>query len=274
MPRPPRLDMAGFHHIVNRGVNRTKIYKEDADKEKFLEILCKACRVYKVNVHDYSLMDNHYHLLLETTRENLSLFMRQVNANYAIFFNKKYKRTGHLWQGRYKSWFIVKEEYLYTLFRYIEHNPIKAKMAWKIGDYPYTLLASVLNKSQKIIPCAEHSKLKKEYRYRAIQELLERPLSYEEHKEMEAERKKKIEAVEHTWKQEKEKTLEEHFGNYRNKEERNTAIMAAIEDGYKLADIGRYLGLSASAIGKVRDKYKKSVFSSPDPKRGLDAENR
>jgi REP element-mobilizing transposase RayT len=78
-------------------------YKCDEDKDKYLEILCKACRTYKVNVHDYCLMDNHYHLLIETTSENLSLFMRQINSNYAIYFNKKYKRTGHLWQGRYKS---------------------------------------------------------------------------------------------------------------------------------------------------------------------------
>ena len=102
MARRPRLDFAGFHHIVNRGVARGNIYNSDDDKKKFLEMLCKACTIYKVNVHDYCLMDNHYHLLVETTSENLSLFMRQINGNYAIYFNKKYKRTGHLWQGRYK----------------------------------------------------------------------------------------------------------------------------------------------------------------------------
>lgn len=125
MARRPRLDLDGFHHIVNRGVARNHIYKCDGDKEKFLEILCKSCHTYKVNVHDYCLMDNHYHLLIETTSQNLSLFMRQINANYAIYFNKKYKRVGHLWQGRYKSWYIFNEAYLYTLFRYIEHNPLK-----------------------------------------------------------------------------------------------------------------------------------------------------
>jgi len=145
MARRPRLDMAGFHHIVNRGVARDNVYKCDEDKEKYLEILCKACKIYKVNVHDYCLMDNHYHLLIETTSENLSLFMRQINSNYAIYFNKKYKRTGHLWQGRYKSWYIVNKKYLYDLFRYIEHNPIEAKITNKIGEYRFTLLATVLN---------------------------------------------------------------------------------------------------------------------------------
>jgi len=128
MARRPRLDLIGFHHVVNRGVAKRKIYLCDEDKDKFLEMLCKACKIYKVNIHDYCLMDNHYHIFIETTSENLSLFMRQINANYAIYFNKKYKRVGHLWQGRYKSWYVVNEAYFYSIFRYIEHNPIKAKM--------------------------------------------------------------------------------------------------------------------------------------------------
>ena len=74
--------MAEFHHIVNRGIERS-----NEDKNKFLQIVYKACRTYKVNVHDYCLMDTHYHLLIQTTSENLSLFMRQVNSNYASYFN-------------------------------------------------------------------------------------------------------------------------------------------------------------------------------------------
>ena len=255
MPRQPRLDFAGFHHIINRGINRAKIYRVDADKEKFLEILCKACKIYKVNIHDYCLMDNHYHILCETTTENLSLFMRQINSNYAIYFNKRYKRRGHLWQGRYKSWYIVNEEYLYSLFRYIEHNPIKAKMSKSIGEYPFTLLASLLNRYQEVIPCAKHSKLIKEYHHEGIQELLEKPLSKAEQKELKREQKKKIVQAEHEFKQEKDKTLQQHFGNYSDKKERNLAILQALDDGYKQAEIGRCLNITASAVAKVRDKY-------------------
>ena len=86
MARRPRLDMAGFHHIINRGVERKNVFKCNDDKHKFLEILCKACKLHKVNIHAYCLMDNHYHILIETSLENLSLFMRQVNSNYAIYF--------------------------------------------------------------------------------------------------------------------------------------------------------------------------------------------
>lgn len=251
MARKPRLDLPGFHHIVNRGVARGKVYKCSEDKEKFLEILCKACKVYKVNIHDYCLMDNHYHLLIETTSENLSLFMRQINANYAIYFNKTYKRSGHLWQGRYKSWYMINESYLYTLFRYIEHNPIKAKMVQEVGEYPFSLLATLLNKDQEIIPCAKHSKLKKEYHYEGIQELLQRPLSKKEQKELEEEQKKKIIQTEHEFTQTKETTLEKHFQKNTNIDTRNIAIIKALEDGYRQAEIARYLGVSAALVSYV-----------------------
>ncbi len=255
MARRPRLNMAGFHHIVNRGVSRDNVYRCDGDKEKYLEILCKACKTYRVNVHDYCLMDNHYHLLIETTSENLSLFMRQINSNYAIYFNKKYKRTGHLWQGRYKSWYIVEEKYLYELFRYIEHNPIEAKMTNRIGEYPFTLLATVLNENQEIIPCAEHSKIKEEIEYEGIREHLEMALTKQELKELEIRQKKKIVQKEHRYGYDKEKTLDEYLGDFKTKEERNSAIMKALNDGYGQAEVARFLNISASAIAKVRRKF-------------------
>ena len=251
MGRKPRLDMAGFHHVVNRGIERSNVYRSNEDKEKFLEILCKACNIYKVNVHDYCLMDNHYHLLIETTSENLSLFMRQINSNYAKFFNKKYKRTGYLWQGRYNSWYIVDERYLYDLFRYIEQNPIEAKMTKRIGQYPFTLLATILNEKQETIECAKHSKLKNEIEYEGIQEHLEIRLTSKELKALEKEQKRKIIKTEHGYRYGKEKSLKEHFKDCKTKSERNIAIINAIEDDYKQVEVARYLGISDSAISKI-----------------------
>jgi len=255
MARKPRVNLAGFHHIINRGVARDNVYKCDDDKEKYLDILCKASKTYKVNVHDYCLMDNHYHLLIETTSENLSLFMRQVNSNYAIYFNKKYKRTGHLWQGRYKSYYIIQEEYLYDLFRYIEHNPIEAKITNRVGEYPFTLLFTLLNKNAKVIPCAEHSKLKKEINYKGIQEHLEIALSKDELKELTVRQNKKLIEKEHKYSYDKEITIEKHFESFTNKEERNRAIIKALDDGYRQAEIARYLKITASAIAKIRKKF-------------------
>ncbi len=119
----------------------------------------------------------------------------------------------------------------------------------------FTLLSSLLNKNQEVISCAEHSKLKKEYHYEGIQELLKKPLSKKEQKELEAEQKKKIVQTEYEFRQEKDKTLKEHFSIYTNKEKRNMAILQALNDGYGQAEIGRYLNITASAIAKVRNKY-------------------
>ncbi len=152
MARRPRLDIAGYHHVVNRGVARSNIFTSPSDKEKFLQILCKACKLYDVVVHDYCLMDNHYHLLLETRQENLSLIMRQINSYYAIYFNKKESRVGHLWQGRFRSWYVLNEEYLYFLLRYIEYNPIKANLSDKPKDgYTQSSIANYLNLSTSLI---------------------------------------------------------------------------------------------------------------------------
>jgi len=112
MARLPRIDLAGFHHVINRGVEKRKIFTHPKDFERFLTLLCELCSKYEVTLHSYCLMSNHYHLLIETQQENLSKFMRALNAQYAAYFNRKYKRVGHLWQGRFKSWFVTDEAYL------------------------------------------------------------------------------------------------------------------------------------------------------------------
>ncbi len=96
MARRPRVQNAGFHHVYNRGVKKRDIFMSDSDKDKFLELLCEVSRLYRFKIHSYCLMDNHYHLLVENTLENLSLGMRQLNSSYAKYFNKKYNRVGHL----------------------------------------------------------------------------------------------------------------------------------------------------------------------------------
>jgi REP element-mobilizing transposase RayT/DNA-binding CsgD family transcriptional regulator len=243
--------MAGFHHIVNRGIERSNVYRSDEDKEKFLQIVCKACGVYKVNVHDYCLMDNHYHLLIQTTRENLSLFMRQVNSNYATYFNKKYKRSGYLWQGRYRSWYVVTDEYLYGLFRYIEQNPIKAKVVQTIGEYPFTLLGTLYNENLEVITCAKHSRLLEELEHESIQVQIEIMLNEEELGKLKKEQNRKILVKEHEYKYEKDKTLEVHFSEAVTKKERNLVMIEAIEDGYKQVEIAKYLGISSSTVSKI-----------------------
>ncbi|WP_295421396.1 transposase [Sulfurovum sp.] len=138
MARRPRIDQAGYYHIVNRGVNKMNIFRHPDDYEYFEALMCFHMKSHGITLHNYCLMSNHYHLLIEISQENLSKFMRQVNMNYAIYYNKKYKRTGHLWQERFKSWYVTDEAYLYTLMCYIEQNPLKAKMVKSLETYPYS----------------------------------------------------------------------------------------------------------------------------------------
>ena len=91
MPTRPRINIAGYHHIVNRGVDQMDVFRHSEDKDMFLQIVNKTAMIHKVVVHDYCLMDNHYHLLIETQVDNLSAFMRFVSANYAHTLIRKQK---------------------------------------------------------------------------------------------------------------------------------------------------------------------------------------
>ena len=139
MARKLRVEKVGFYHVLNRGVVRGNIYLCNDDFVKFLEIMQEASDEYSFQIDSFCLMTNHYHLLLETNKENLSIIMQKINSRYSIYFNKKYKRVGPLWQGRFKSWYVYDENYLSALIRYIEFNPIKANITQKevipLSDY-------------------------------------------------------------------------------------------------------------------------------------------
>jgi len=254
MARRPRIDLPGYHHIINRGVNRMDIFSEDADKEKFLQIVCKACRVYGVILHDYCLMDNHYHLLTENSQENLSLFMRQVNANYAIYYNKKTKRTGHLWQGRYSSWYILGDDYLYRTIRYIAYNPVEACMVGNVRDYPFTL-ASVALRGDVVPPCSEHSMLLKQYDVETLADFLGEPLSNDEILSLQIERKQKIKVEDKCAIREEKKELYGYFDGSMSKESRNKAIYEAYMDGHTQLSISKEIGLSDAMISIIINKF-------------------
>lgn len=255
MARRPRIDLPGYHHIVNRGVNRTDIFIDDFDKEKFLQIVCKACRVYGVIVHDYCLMDNHYHLLIENSQENLSLFMRQVNANYAIYYNKKAKRTGHLWQGRYSSWYILGDDYLYRTIKYIEFNPIEAGMVQNVREYLFTLASMVL-RGEEIPLCMRESMLLKQYDVETLAEYLEEALSEDEIADLRKERKKKVLVEDKSAKREERQELDSYFYESMDRENRNNAVYEAYMDGHTQSIISKKLALSDAMISIIIKKFK------------------
>jgi len=209
-------------------------------------MVCKACKSYQVILHDYCLMSNHFHLLIETKIDNLSLFMKHINSNYAIYANKKQNRSGHFWQGRFYSRYITNDDYYYTLIRYIEQNPIGAKIVKKVGEYPYTLGAVIVN-GQKPILCTYHSKLLQELDYENIQEMIGVKLRKKELELLDKIKKQKIITTKGVNRPAYQKTLKEYFA----KQDRNDAIISALKDGYTQAEISRFIGVSRSLVCKI-----------------------
>ena len=149
MARPPRVEYPGaYYHVVCRGNNQENIYKNDRDKEKFIEYLEKAVERFSIIIHTYCLMSNHYHLLVETLEPNLSLTMQWINVSYATYFNRKCGRNGHLFQGRFKAILIDADEYLKHLSRYIHLNPVRGEMTLKPAEYPWSSYHAYIDKQK------------------------------------------------------------------------------------------------------------------------------
>ncbi|TFH49367.1 MAG: hypothetical protein E4G89_04915 [Methanothrix sp.] len=128
MARPLRIQYPGaVYHITNRGNERKAIFRDDVDRKRFLEILAQSVDIYHVVIHSFVLMSNHYHFLAETPLGNLAEFMRHFNITYTSYFNRRHKRAGHLFQGRYKSVLVDKESYLSSVSKYIHLNPVKVR---------------------------------------------------------------------------------------------------------------------------------------------------
>ena len=139
MARPLRVEYPGaYYHVINRGNGGERIFKSDRDKEKFLEYLAKDNERFAINIHSYCIMTDHYHLIVETPQPNLSLAVQWLNVSYATYYNKKHRRNGHLFQGRFKAILINADEYIIQLSRYIHLNPVRAKKVLKPGDYPWS----------------------------------------------------------------------------------------------------------------------------------------
>ena len=145
MARPLRIMYEGaFYHVTARGNERRRIFLSRRDYEKFLSYLTDAIHKYGMVLHAFVLMANHYHLIVESPKANLSPFMHALNSSYTTYFNIKRRRSGHLFQGRYKAILVDADNYLLELSRYIHLNPVRAGMTEKPEQYPYSSFRSYL----------------------------------------------------------------------------------------------------------------------------------
>jgi REP element-mobilizing transposase RayT len=245
--------------VINRGVNCETIFLSDEDKKKFLEILDLSRSIYLFTLHSFCILDNHYHLMLQTSGSNLSLAMRYINSRYAEYFNHKYARVGPLWQGRYKSWYIHDERYFWLLLRYIEMNPVRAGLSGKIGEYAFS--------SSSLIRSRQKSEILKGSRLweNGVMDWLF-PLTEDE-----------IECLDqfqaHTLEKDNEEEVvrakpiynaADYFANTASAlVQRNTAIYQAFMDGIKQSDIAAHLDLSPAAVCKIveNERDKRALFA-------------
>ena len=137
MPRGPRIFLDNVcYHIINRGNQKERVFLEESDFVKYLQLLKHYKKKYTFKLFGYCLMPNHIHLILQPKRpQSLSRFMQGITQTYTAWFNKKYKKTGHLWQGRFKSMVIQKDDYFVECIYYVEMNPIRKGLVLSPIEY-------------------------------------------------------------------------------------------------------------------------------------------
>ncbi len=137
--RPLRLEHAGaLWHVTARGNERRPIFRDDADRREFLDVLARVVTLFRWRLHAWVLMGNHYHLLLETPEPTLSRGMRQLNGSFTQRFNRRHGRVGHLFQGRFHSVLVEKDSHLLELARYVVLNPVRAGLSKTAAGWPWS----------------------------------------------------------------------------------------------------------------------------------------
>jgi REP element-mobilizing transposase RayT len=210
-----------------------------------MELIGNMLENFNITLHAYCLMTNHYHLLLETKEENISEAIQYLNGTYSMYFNRKYKRTGHFWQGRYLSYYLYDEAHAWIVAKYIERNPLVARMVGDIEEYAYQSLAqwSKQGDSLKLLDGSMIFDMTlEEYTRYCNQEM-----SQDEFLDIYATPKivTKDGEIRVLYKR-----LETFFEADRDINRKENAIKA-FEYGYSKIEIARFLGLSSKSVGKM-----------------------
>jgi putative transposase len=273
MARPLRIEYPGaFYHIASRGNARQNIFKTKRDYIEFLNILNGNLKRYNWECYAYCLMSNHYHLLIKTLDPNLSLGMRQLNGVYTQKFNHLHKTVGHVFQGRYKAILIDEEKYFYELVRYVALNPVRAKIVKNPDNYLWSSHREMISKSKDNI-CERYKVLKKfenigEYKKYINQKTEDNDVwedlkggvvlgSFEfidKIKDYISSNRKVSKSINKKERYVGRPSLKDVFNKktFLDLEKRNILILKChIEYGYSLSEIGKYLKLDNSTIGRI-----------------------
>ena len=273
MARPLRLEFPGaIYHVTSRGNARQRVFFTDADRELLLSILSGVVSRYGWICHAYCLMANHYHLLVETPKANLSIGMRQLNGMYTQAFNRRHERVGHLFHGRFKAILVERKSHLLELCRYIVLNPVRIKgsakaQTWKWSSYRATAgLASVpefLSTDWILQQFARNrSQAQRLYREFIREGLASRPweelkgqiyLGSEAFIEKHAARKKHLKEIPRAQWRAAKPSLQRIFARKGKK-----AIAEAYEHGYRLNEIAAHLGVHYATVSRRLKRFEQA----------------
>lgn len=276
MVRPLRIEYPGaVYHITSRGNKKESIFIDNQDRERFLSILNEVCHRYNWLCYAYCLMDNHYHLIIETVDGILSLGMRLLNGQYTQQFNKRHHKVGHVFQGRYKAILVQKETYLLELVRYVVLNPVRADIVTIPEGWKWSSFLSTIGMVEKPVFLADDfilSKFAVEPAL-AIQQFIkyvrdgiavESPMismrgrimlgddTFIKKAMRYSKGRKRFKEIAKNERFVDRPCLEDMFTDIRCRNERNIKIHNAhIKYGYKMIEIARHLKLHTSTVSKI-----------------------
>ena len=154
MPRRKRVLVENAcYHVISRGNRKQIVFNDDEDYQNYLHLLRRYKRKFPTKLYAYCLMNNHVHMVFDPDNaSNLTRLMRGINTSYAIWYNDKYEKSGHLWQDRFKSLVILKDRYLIDCLTYVENNPIRAEIVLRADEYPWSSYKSrVLGEKNRLV---------------------------------------------------------------------------------------------------------------------------
>lgn len=152
MPRRYREESpTGFYHVMTRGINKDNIFSSKLDKKYIVKVIREKSSGVFCKIYSYCIMDNHIHLLIESSLHDLSLLMKKINTSYAFYYNSGNDRVGSVFQGRFRSEIIHNEKHLAGVIRYIHNNPVKAKMVSKPESYRWSSMKEYIENENDII---------------------------------------------------------------------------------------------------------------------------
>jgi len=273
----------GYYHIMNRGINGLYLFNDKFEKEKLLNIMVEEKENIELKIVAYCIMDNHFHFLIKAEKENLMMYMKKIGIRYAMYYNRKEKRRGSVFQDRFKSEVIEDEEYLLSAIRYIHNNPVKANMVEDFTKYNWSSANQYIRRFLKIENnrCKENNfdnhNIKEigvdievfkwvEERYGNKEEFIKNHLEEDFYvhldisEDMEKERLDKAQNI--ICRVFEEKGLEEMPSGSEGKEIKKEICLELIKNTKLSArEIGELLNMSQKQVGKEKTRIKKKLWN-------------